>query len=269
MIQVEWSGERPAGRLAVALTGLALVLCSAPGRAQEGSGEEGGWSVRLTPYVMLAGLKGDVGVRGQTAEVDASFSDIADYLNFAAMTALEARRGRLGLGADVIYMTLGADADITSPGPLVDRVEDDMSAFILSPQVSYRVTRPGPASVDLLGGIRYWHLSNTLKLTGETEQELEFEASQDWVEPLVGARLGIDFSDRWFGLARGDVGGFGAGSDFSWQALGAIGYRFDSQGRYSVLAGYRQLDVDYENDDDGFLFDVGMGGPTIAFIFAW
>lgn len=47
-----------------------------------------------------------------------------------------------------------------------------------------------------------------------------------------------------------------------------LGYTFDSEGRYSLLAGWRQLDVDYENDE-GFLWDVGMGGPTIGFMFAW
>ena len=267
MILVEPFREWAAGRGVVALAALALVLCGAPARAQESSQDDEGWSVRLTPYLWFAGLKGDVGVGGRIAEVDASFGDIVDHLELGAMGALEARHGRWGLGADVMYLKLGDDGDIATPGPLVDHFDFDMSALIISPQVSYRVTRPGRASVDLLGGIRYWHLSNTLKLTGETERELELDASKGWVDPMVGARLGLDFSDRWFGLARGDIGGFGAGSEFSWQALGAIGYRFDSLGRYSALAGYRYLDVDY--DDEGFLFDIGMGGPTIGFIFAW
>ena len=78
-----------------------------------------------------------------------------------------------------------------------------------------------------------------------------------------------DLSERWFLLARGDIGGFGMGADFTWQALGGLGYHFDAAGRYSGVLGWRQIDVDYEDEDDGFLWDVAMGGPTVGFTLAW
>jgi hypothetical protein len=79
--------------------------------------------------------------------------------------------------------------------------------------------------------------------------------------------LRADFDDHWFGVALGDVGGFGVGSEFTWQAFGGIGYKFDSQGRYSMLAGWRHLSVDYENE--GFLWDVSMGARRSASRFGW
>lgn len=42
-------------------------------------------------------MNGDATVKGQESDVDASFSDIWDELNFAFMMEYEARRGRLGL----------------------------------------------------------------------------------------------------------------------------------------------------------------------------
>lgn len=244
---------------------LALLVLGTSAGAQD----DAGWTFRFTPYFMFSGLDGDVGVGGRTAEVDASFSDIADHLDFGVLGAFEARRGRLGLLTDVIYLDLGDDGDIARPDSPLDRFEVDASNFILSPALSYRVTRPGPVSVDVGAGIRYWNVSNTLTLTGEAGGELELDDSQDWIDPILGTRLRADFDDHWFGVALGDIGGFGAGSDFTWQALGAIGYTFDTRGHYSLLAGWRQLDVDYENEDEGFLWDVSIGGPTIGFTFAW
>ena len=56
------------------------------------------------------------------------------------------------------------------------------------------------------------------------------------------------------------IGGFGAGSELTWDALGVIGYQFNDS--ISAVAGYRHLDVDYH--DDGFVFDVELSGPVIG-----
>lgn len=45
---------------------------------------------------------------------------------------------------------------------------------------------------------------------------------------------------------RGDVGGFGVGSQFTWQALGVYTYEFSS-GRtaWSAVLGYRAIGLNY------------------------
>jgi hypothetical protein len=206
-------------------------------------------------------------VEGRSVPVDASFSDVVENLDFAATAAFEAHHGRWALGTDLMYMDLGDDGDIAVTEPDIDSFDVDASTFMVNPLVSYRLTRSGPVALHVSAGLRYWHIKNEITLAG-AERELAFEGSQDWLDPIVGARLRAAFDEHWFGLALGDIGGFGAGSDLTWQALGMLGYTFDSEGRYSLLAGWRQLDVDYENDE-GFLWDVGMGGPTIGFMFAW
>jgi hypothetical protein len=225
------------------------------------------WRFTFTPYLGLAGLDGDVGVHGREVAVDASFGDVVENLDFAATAAVEAHHGRWALGSDLMYMDLGDDGDIAVTEPDVDSFDVDASTFMANPLVSYRVTRPGPVAAHLSVGARYWHIKNEIKLAGP-RRELVFEDSQGWLDPIVGARVRAAFDEHWFGLALGDIGGFGVGSDFTWQALGMLGYTFDSEGRYSLLAGWRQLDVDYESDE-GFLWDVGMGGPAIGFMFAW
>ena len=64
-----------------------------------------------------------------------------------------------------------------------------------------------------------------------------------------------------FGLA--DVGGFGVSSDSTWQVMGALSYRLTD--RIIARAGYRHLEVDYDND--GFVYDVELSGPILGVSF--
>ena len=53
---------------------LIIVAIPPPTKADESAAE--GWKFSITPYVWMTGLEGQVGVRGITAAVDASFIDI-------------------------------------------------------------------------------------------------------------------------------------------------------------------------------------------------
>jgi hypothetical protein len=66
----------------------------------------------------------------------------------------------------------------------------------------------------------------------------------------------------------GDIGGFGVGSDFAWDAFGVIGYRFSLFGQENsgVIAGYRALSQDYTDGSgrDKFQWDVTLHGPILG-----
>lgn len=142
---------------------LALCLVGVPAGAQDGDG----WSFQLTPYAFLAGLDGSVAVRGNSADVEASFGDLFDRLDFGAMLNIEVRRERWGLWMDAFYVDLGDERDVALPVLPVIHTEFDSEMFMGSPQVSYRLTPPGPAAAELAAGIRCWHLRNTLTLSSE------------------------------------------------------------------------------------------------------
>jgi hypothetical protein len=89
------------------------------------------------------------------------------------------------------------------------------------------------------------------------------DQSESWVEPLIGARFGIDLSDHWNLTAEGNVGGFGVGSDLAWNAQAFLGYRTSLFGVPTTLAaGYRALHQDYDHND--FKWDVTMYGPVLG-----
>jgi hypothetical protein len=85
--------------------------------------------------------------------------------------------------------------------------------------------------------------------------------TQSWVDPVLGARFRVNFGKGWYASLKGDAGGFGVGSQLTWQVYSGIGKEFKR--KYSVLLGYRYLYVDYKNG--GFLFDTHMDGLLLGF----
>ena len=79
-------------------------------------------------------------------------------------------------------------------------------------------------AVDFLTGGRYVSLKADLGvITGErVGREVEVERHVDWLEPFVGGRFILALSNRVALTVRGDVGGFGVGSDLTWSLVGAF-----------------------------------------------
>jgi hypothetical protein len=239
------------------------------------------WTFDVTPFLWASSIKGTVGVRDRTAEVDISFRKILENLRGAFMLPAEIWYGRLGVGAEVIW-TKVSDGSAT-PGPLFTDAELDVSQLIvdISPRFRLIGTTRGVASsannrnngngrngknggfvLDALVGIRYWSLDNDLTLTPGILPGVKIPLDESWGDPYVGARMFFNVSSRWGFQVRGDVGGFDVGSKFAWQALGMTSYRIGNWG--TVRLGWRQLDVDYERDLTGFIYDVGLGGPILG-----
>jgi hypothetical protein len=87
----------------------------------------------------------------------------------------------------------------------------------------------------------------------------------DWVDPLVGARVRHRLAPGQELTLRADIGGFGAGSQFSWNAIAAYNCEIAVRDgiTYSLLLGYRALSVDYEQGSGRtkYEYDVLQHGP--------
>ncbi len=96
------------------------------------------------------------------------------------------------------------------------------------------------------------------KLTSgmEAAASADAAASRDWIDPFIGLRFGCHLSDALVMQIYGDIGGFGVGSELTWQAVAGLGWKVSKN---TVLElGYRILDIDY--DQDQFIFDMSMSG---------
>lgn len=63
------------------------------------------------------------------------------------------------------------------------------------------------------------------------------------------------------------IGGFGAGSDFTWQLFPSVGFKLADS--VSLEFGYRWIDIDYSTGDgnERFGYDVLTQGPVGGFAF--
>ena len=237
---------------------------SVAAKAQGGtaSGSSDAWHYQFTPYLVLPSFNGTAGVNGRVVGSNASASDIISNLNFAFMGAFEARKNKFVLLTDILYVNL-ADSN-ARPGPLFSSAHTDFKAFILDPEVGYRLAEKQGASLDVLAGIRFWHLSTRLELRPGVLPATQLDGSKNWVDPVFGLRGKIPLSPRFFLTAKGDLGGFGVGSHFTWQLFGGLGINVGK--RAALVLGYRNLDVDY-SDNNGFLFDMAIRGPMLGFGF--
>ena len=79
---------------------------------------------------------------------------------------------------------------------------------------------------------------------------------QWWIDPIVGLRGQINITRWLFLAAQGDVGGFGAGSQITWNTQATVGVNF-TRNIFAEL-GYRYMYVDYNKNN--FLYQMNSFG---------
>jgi hypothetical protein len=247
------------------------------------------WTYRFTPYGWLMALDGTQTVRGRSAKVDASFIDIVEKSDtlVGLMGTFEARNGPLALYGDLVWSSIGFernDVRTRTPAPGVTATVGralglDIQMAIAEVGAAYEVARFGALAFDVLGGARYWY--QEVDLSFEVDRtiaigDLELvggrafarSGSVDWLDPVIGARVRYTVAPGHELWLRGDIGGFGVGSDFSWQAIGAYGFEFGTyQGiTFSGVIGYRALYVDYVQGEgrQRYEFDMLQHGPVLG-----
>jgi hypothetical protein len=158
--------------------------------------------------------------------------------------------------------------------------------FIAELAAAYEIARWGATSapgsgtaIDVFAGGRGWWQKadasftasatvNFFDLTRNADGTLSASDNVGWVDPLVGLRLRHQFAPGVNFVVSGDVGGFGVGSKFSWQALAALNYDFCVRNNvtWSGMLGYKALFVDYSKGSGAthYEYDTTMHGPIIG-----
>lgn len=221
---------------------------------------ESGWTFSFAPYFWAAGLSGDIQQFGLPAvDVDASFSEVFDHLDFAAMAIGEARYGPYSIFGDVLYTKLSGQGG-TPRGILATDVELSTETFAGLIGAGYTVFDDSSLRLDVVGGLRVWSVESELSFSGGILDGVSREDDAAWVDGLAGFRGTYSITPEIYLTGWGLVGAGGA--DLDWDVAAAIGYRFSDT--ISAVAGYRALGVDYS--DDGFVFDVVQQGPILGLV---
>jgi opacity protein-like surface antigen len=225
-------------------------------RPQTTSSDE--WQFQLSPYFWLASLHGTGGVGNRTAELDVSFGDVFDALNFAFMGTFEARKGRFISLTDLEYVSVSDEK--ATPGPLFSTVDAGFKIFIFDQEVGYRLLEDPEkgASLDVLGGARVWRVKTDFEFGAGILPATRIEGSRSWVDAVGGLRGKMALSQKIFLTGKFDLGG--GGSKFTWQVFAGGGYNVNP--KIALIVGYRVLDVDY--DKNNFVFDMNQRGPIMG-----
>ena len=298
---VRWLG---AIVLASALSAGGHALAGAHAEQSDSFSPASAWELRATPYAWLTNLDGETAIRGRKIGVDVTFLELIEESDtlIALYGRGEARSGRFSLLKDTVFARLTVSAsEIRTLNPVrsVTLTEEadlglEFQMLILEGGASYELfTRhhgggtkdwapTSTTALDLIVGARYWNLQADLTLNIVDEIDipalgLRREGSRaiadggtvEWVDPLVGLRLRHEFADGGELFVRADVGGFGVGSDFSWNAI--AGYSWECQCKpfgttMRGVIGYRALYTDYTEGAGNrrFEWDMTIFGPVVG-----
>ncbi len=241
-----------------AATASAIILL-AVGSAQAGETGHGKWQAQITPYVWMSGLSGDVSATQAPPvfSVDKSFSEILENLNDAFFITGLARKGDFVIVGDFNYVSTSETDDTPIPFVSVKADVEQISGTLLAG--TPLIDEPG-AVLYGLAGARAWHVDATV--TAQIPLVGRLSESDTWafIDPVVALRGRLALTDTVSLTGYGDIGGFGVGSDFTWQAVAAVNYALSQ--RVSFSAGYRHLSVDY--NDGGQLLDIDLSGPLVG-----
>lgn len=236
----------------------ALMLSAVPAAAQTARPAEG-WQFALTPYVWFTGVSGDATVRNQTDSINADFGDLFDNLKFAFSGFAEARNGRFSIVTDIMYYNLEQGIPVPGLGAysggstrLQTTEFSTIGLLTVAEDPSYRV--------ELGGGFRMWWMTNEINLDAGRLPGRSVSASTNWIDPIVSARGTWRIADNWSATLYGDVGGFGAGSQLTWQALATVDWRVREN--ISASIGYRWIYIDYSKGQADV--SLNMTGPIIG-----
>jgi hypothetical protein len=236
-----------------------------------GPATDDGWSFLAVPYLWLPEIHGSVQIRQLSVPVDVDFSKVFELLGhgdlFAGMGHFEADYDRLALMVDSVGGTI-------RPSQTGARGSTDLTLnfFWVEFGPAYtllRVPTPlhRPITLDGLCGGRFMYFYNSIDFQGNAGRlEVKNIATTSWVDPFVGGRFSVPLADQLELFFRGDIGGFGAGSQLVWNLVGGFQYHLPwhpGGTDTAVYAAYKAFDFDYETGPTNkrVVLDLNLRGP--------
>ncbi len=242
------------------LGALLLAAGAVPGIPALAQDANESWGFLISPYIMFPNMKGETGVGNlPDVSVDEDPGDIFDNLQFGAMLYAEARNREWAITSDVLYMKL--ESEVLPQSQVIDGEAEvaqlgwELAAMRrLSPWFELGIAaiwNKMDADVDIVVSA----LPGAPAIGGGLDEQ--------WVDPSIVARAVAPIGDKWRFEARGNVGGFGVGSEMFYQLQ--LDFVYAMSERWQFGFGYRYIDVDYESGSGAtrFVYDMSTFGPVL------
>ncbi len=231
------------------------------------------WWFVIDFSLWFPGISGDVGARGFVTHVNESFIDLLD--NTDSLIGLAGNfsfgRGKVGGYVNGFWSRMGSE--VADPAGTIDVTTDmGLMGFGASYEVGrwpmeYTARAESPArdlTVNAMVGGRFTSVSIDIDhpvLPDRSE-------SHGWVDPMLGGAVLVPFAPDWSMNARGEIGGFGAASDFAWSAALLFSWDFHIKDLPSSLQfGYIAVGDDYSTGSGAnqLVWDTILHGPVLNF----
>jgi len=206
------------------------------------------WRFSLRPYFFLSGLSGSVTVEPLTFPINSSFTTIMDRVELGGFLSFKAEKNRWGINADFQYINLyGESSAVRETAMDLKNVIGEVD-LLFRPEVA--------PTLRFLVGVRAYSIIQNLTVLGHTIPE----ANTTVVDPIVGAFGSWMVHDRWDFELRGDIGGFGVSSEFTYQMMAL--FRWSITDTLSIPFGYRVLG--YQIRTDEIWMNTRMSGAVLG-----
>jgi opacity protein-like surface antigen len=235
------------------------------------------WKFMVMPYLWAINLNGTMTMRGETVDVNATLVDAvtrSSSFPLAFMGRAEAENGPFFAYGDMVWAQMRFDGSALSlRSPLPDLSVAASASGRLKTTIAigeagfgYELGRwklsNAPDSftaIDAYTGLRYVNMTVNLNaeiVAAAFSPLLDWSTSGGksvlgtgtmwWMDPVIGLRMRHSFAPGSRFETRADIGGFGAGSKFSWQFYSGYSADFDyNNTRFTALVGYRALGMNF------------------------
>ncbi len=180
----------------------------------------------------------------------------------AATLAGQALRDAISKAIDSKLADLGGQRPTLPDGPLAGRlpgvVRDKIASIIdqRRAELAAAIASNLQPRIDAAKAKLAKDIANAL-----TEKlDTRFSRTDAWFDPYVGFCARYNLCEKIYLIGKADIGGFGVGSDLTWQASAALGYQLSRN--LFAEAGYRFLAVDYHQN--GFTYNVRTQGAEVV-----
>jgi len=263
---------------------ITLIIFSGTQKASANEPNDG-WSFSITPYLWMPNIDGTFRYdlpadKGDNAKVRVGSVDYLEKLQMALMLAGEARKGRLSVLTDVVYLNFeSVDSYVKSVEFDVGRSEigtsldagtsSSLEGVVWNLTGGYALIQDKSILLDVFGGFRYagleaktqWDLAVEVTSPSGTQvfpRSGSASRREDIWDGIIGLRGMITlwnsnfFMPYYFDIGTGT-------SDITWQGVLGFGYRYKW---LEFKVDYRHLC--YDQGSDHLFKDVRISGPGLV-----
>ncbi len=249
-------------RLLMILSFLSIVAHRTKAQNTSSEAKMNRWNFLVEPYLMVTSMSGNLGVGNlPDAFVCIPASEVFSHLTIGGMLYAEAHNDHFAITSDFFYASLKQDVSgkygVINGNVTVKQLMWELAGlYRVSPWLEFGLG----ARLNNLDCGTDINVDST-RISGPNHKS--GNKTQSWVDPIIITRLKTIRNNRWILQLRADIGGFGIGSQLTWQLHPEVDYKFSNL--FQAGIGYRVLSIDYNSGtgSDRFLYDMDLYGPEI------